>query len=433
MSRALPPRLPGRFWRLWWAGAVSNIGDGVLLAALPLLAARATDDRLSVGLVSTFVGLPWLLFALPVGTLLDRVDRRRAIVLADAARALLVAALAVAAAVGDLHIWMLWALAFGLGLGEVVADSASQALVPDLVDTDGLDRANGLRQAAEVAGNTFLGIPLGGVLFTAAVWLPLGVDAASFAVAAALVATLRSRSRRGRPDRPSRGWTAEMASGFRFLRRNDLLRHLVVVLTLLNLAFAAGESTFVLYSRDLLGLGDTGFAVLLALVGIGSIGAGVAGGWLVARIGRRFAILVASFTPALTMAAVGTLPRAWWVVPMLALQAAMITVWSVVAVTLRQRLVPAHLFGRVNAVYRWCSWGAAPVGAFLGAAVADLLGLRAPWFLGSALVLLAALLALVHLREPVIRAALDALPAAPASPVDDTPVHLDDIDPLGHQ
>lgn len=407
------------------------MGDGVLVAALPLLASRATADRLSVGLVSTFVGLPWLLFALPVGSLLDRVDRRRAMVLADSARALLVSALAVAAAIGDLHIWMLWLLAFGLGLGEVVVDSASQAMVPALVDPDGLDRANGLRQAAEMAGNTFLGIPFGGVLFAAAVWLPLGVDAASFAIAAALMASLPGRFRSRAAERPSRGWVAEVASGFRFLRRNDLLRHLMVVLTLLNLAFAAGESTFVLYSRDLLGLGDRGFAFLLAMVGIGSIGAGIAGGWLVARIGRRFAILVASFTPALTMAGVGTLPRVWWVVPMLAIQAAMITIWSIVAVTLRQRLVPGHLFGRVNAVYRWCSWGAAPLGALLGAAVADLLGLRAPWFLGSALVALAALLALVHLREGVIRTALEAVPAAPTPPSDDTPVHLDDIDPLG--
>lgn len=430
MSSAPRHRLPGRFWRLWWAGAISNLGDGVLVAALPLLAARATGDRLSVGLVSTFVGLPWLLFALPVGSLLDRVDRRRAIVMADTARAVLVAGLAVTAAAGDLRIWMLWLLAFGLGVGEVVADSASQALVPAVVDDDGLERANGLRQAAEIAGNTFLGIPLGGVLFAAAVWLPLGVDAATFAIAAVLVASLRGRFRPRTPDRPDRGWAAEMASGFRFLRRHDLLRHLVVVLSLLNLAFAAGESTFVLYAKELLGVGDRGFAVLLAAVGVGSIGAGIAGGWLVHRMGRRFAILVASFTPALTMAAVGVLPRVWWVVPMLALQAAMVTIWSIVAVTLRQRLVPDHLFGRVNAVYRWCSWGAAPLGAFLGAAVADLLGLRAPWFLGAGLVLLAALLALVHLRESVIQRALADVPAGPVSTTDDTPVHLDDLDRL---
>ncbi|MEY4174895.1 MAG: hypothetical protein RI900_2060 [Actinomycetota bacterium] len=428
MSAASAHRLPGRFWRLWWAGAVSNLGDGVLVAALPLLAARATGDRLSVGLVSTFVGLPWLLFALPVGSLLDRVDRRRAMVLADSGRAVLVAGLAVLAAIGDLRIWMLWLLAFGLGLGEVVADSASQALVPAVVDDERLDRANGLRQAAEVAGNTFLGVPLGGVLFAAAAWLPLGVDAASFALAAALVASVRGRFRPLPSDRTHRGWSADMATGFRFLRHHQLLRHLVVVLTLLNLAFAAGESTFVLYAKDELGLSDRGFAVLLAAVGVGSVGAGIAGGWLVGRMGRRFAIIVASFTPAVTMAAVGTLPSVWWVVPMLALQAAMITIWSVVAVTLRQRLVPDHLFGRVNAVYRWCSWGAAPLGAFLGAAVADRFGLRAPWFLGAAVVLLGALLALVHLRESVVERALADAADVQAPTDDHTPVHLDDFE-----
>lgn len=428
MKSAPTHRLPGRFWRLWWAGAVSNLGDGVLVAALPLLAARATGDRLSVGLVSTFVGLPWLLFALPVGSLLDRVDRRRAMVLADSGRAVLVAGIAVLAAIGDLRIWMLWLLAFGLGLGEVVADSASQALVPAVVDDERLERANGLRQAAEVAGNTFLGVPLGGVLFAAAAWLPLGLDAASFAVAAALIASVRGRFRPQPSGRTRRGWAADMASGFRFLRHHQLLRHLVVVLTLLNLAFAAGESTFVLYAQDELGLSDRGFAVLLAAVGVGSVGAGIAGGWLVGRMGRRFAIVVASFTPAVTMAAVGTLPSVWWVVPMLALQAAMITIWSVVAVTLRQRLVPDHLFGRVNAVYRWCSWGAAPLGAFIGAAVADRFGLRAPWFLGSAVVLLGALLALVHLRESAVARALDETAGEPPPGDDHTPVHLDDFE-----
>jgi MFS family permease len=128
------------------------------------------------------------------------------------------------------------------------------------------------------------------------------------------------------------------------------------------------------------------------------------------------------------MAAVGTLPSVWWVVPMLALQAAMITIWSVVAVTLRQRLVPDHLFGRVNAVYRWCSWGAAPLGAFLGAAVADRFGLRAPWFLGAAVVLLGALLALVHLRESVVERALADAADVQAPTDDHTPVHLDDFE-----
>jgi MFS family permease len=390
------PRLPGAFWRLWAAGAVSNLGDGVLLAAMPLMAAQVADSRLSVGLVSAFVGLPWLLFALPVGSLLDRVDRRRVMVLADTARALMVAALAVVAAAGDVHVWMLWVLAFGLGLGEVFFDSASQAVLPAVVPTDALDRANGLRQAAEIAGNTFLGVPLGGLLFAAAVWLPFGTDAASFAIAAATVASLSGRFTAAAPDavaHPEVGtmatWRADIAHGFRQLWRQPMLRHLVVALSLLNLAFAMSESTFVLFARDELGIGTRGFGVLLAVVGAGSIVASMVGGWVVQRVGRRFAMIAATVLPVLSMAAVGLVPVTWWVVLMVTVQAAMVTVWSVLAVTLRQQIVPAHEFGRVNAVFRWCSWGAMPLGAALGGVVASTLGLRAPWFAAAALVLLA--------------------------------------------
>ena len=408
------PRLPGAFWRLWAAGVVSNLGDGVLLAAMPLMAAKVADSRFAVGLVSAFVGLPWLLFALPVGSLLDRVDRRRVMVLADTARALMVAALAVVAAAGQVHVWMLWLLAFGLGLGEVCFDSASQAVLPAVVPTDALDRANGLRQAAEIAGNTFLGVPFGGLLFAAAVWLPFGADAASFAIAAAMVASLPGRftpaaldtSTLPEPDANSgamASWRADIAHGFRQLWDQPMLRHLVVALSLLNLAFAMSESTFVLFARDELGIGTRGFGVLLAVVGAGSIVASMVGGWLVQRVGRRFAMIAATVLPVLSMAAVGLVPVTWWVVLMVTLQAAMVTVWSVLAVTLRQQIVPPHEFGRVNAVFRWCSWGAMPLGAALGGVVASTLGLRAPWFVAAALVLLAV---------PVVVTAGDPPPAA---------------------
>ena len=396
------PRLPGSFWRLWWAGAVSNLGDGVLLAALPLGAASVSGSRFSVALVSAFVGLPWLLFALPVGAMLDRSDRRKVMVRADTVRAALVCVVAIAAATGHLSIWMLWLLAFGLGTGEVCFDSASQAVLPAVVPAEALGRANGLRQAAEIAGNTFLGVPLGGVLFAVAVWLPFGVDAASFAFAAAMVATIPRRSDATiTPSAASStppSWRTDIAHGFRSLWQRPVLRRLVVALSLLNLAFAMSESTFVLFSRDELHVTGRGFGALLAVVGVGSIAASIVGGWLVDRIGRRFAMVAATVLPVLSMTAVGLAPVTWWVVLMVTLQAAMVTVWSVIAVTLRQQLVPEHEFGRVNAVFRWCSWGAMPLGAALGGVVAAGLGLRAPWFAAAAVVLVAVPVVVLGLR-----------------------------------
>lgn len=395
-------RLPGAYWRLWVASAISNTGDGILTAALPILATRVTDDRLSIGLISTFFSIPWLLFALPVGAIIDRVDRRKVLVVADLCRGALIAGLAAIAYFSDVQMWMLWVLAFGLGVGEVFFDSTSQTILPDIVSDDQLARANGLRYSVELTGNTFIGAPLGTILFAAAVWLPFGVDAASFVVAALLAASLRGTFKPARVA-PSLGWRRDVRTGVRWLWRSVLLRNLAIALGLTNLAFAMCESTFVLFATEQLGVSDRMFGALIAIVGAGSVVAGIAGGWVVDKVGRRFAILVAAFVPVLTMVSIGAVAVTWWVVAMITLQAMMVTVWSIIAVTLRQQIVPGHLFGRVNSVFRWFSWGAMPVGALLGGIVAEVGGLRAPYFVGAAVMLVAYIIIVTHVREPAIR------------------------------
>jgi MFS family permease len=422
VSTAKSTRLPAPFWRLWTANAVSNIGDGMLVAALPLLATRVTDSRISIGLISAFLGIPWLLFALPVGALLDRSDRRRVLISADLFRAALIGGLALVAAFADVHIWMLWVLAFGLGVGEVCFDSASQAILPAIVPSDGLARANGLRDAVEVAGNTFVGAPIGSVLFAVAVWLPFGIDAASFVVAVLLVSTLRGSFRPATVGLDV-GWRRQIRTGVRWLWRHRLLRNLALALSITNFSFAACESTFVLFATEELGIGTRGFGLLVAIVGAGSIAAGLAGGWLVQRMGRRFAVLAASFSPVLTMVAIGLVPVTWWVVLMTTVQAAMITVWSIIAITLRQQMVPDHLFGRVNSVFRWFSWGALPLGALFGGVVAQVFGLRAPYFAGAALMLVAFVVVATHITERAIATAIAANARREPHPAafDDTP------------
>ena len=177
--------LPGAYWRLWTASAISNLGDGVFVIALPLLATRLTNDPISVSLIAAFFTIPWLLFALPVGVILDRVDRRQVLVVADLFRGALVGGLALVAAFSDVQMWMLWVLAFGLGVGEVFFDNCSQAILPSIVPENQLERANGYLYATEVATNTVIGMPLGSAFFAFAVWLPFGIDAASFVLAAA--------------------------------------------------------------------------------------------------------------------------------------------------------------------------------------------------------------------------------------------------------
>ncbi|MEQ1873514.1 MAG: MFS transporter [Ilumatobacteraceae bacterium] len=384
--------LPGRYWRLWAAAGISNAGDGVFVIALPLLASEITDQPSSIALVATFFTIPWLLFSVPIGALIDRADRRRVLVTADLCRGALVGGLALVAAFSDVQLWMLWVLAFGLGLGEVFFDNGSQAILPSVVDDHQLERANGLLYSSEITGSTFVGMPLGSALFGFAVWLPFGIDAATFVVAAILAASLRGSFRpaaRANATAASTSLITEMREGLNWLARHHVLRNLTLGVALMNMALAATQATFVLFAIEELDISKRWFGPLVAIIGAGSLLAGIVGGRVVSKVGRRFAMLVAGLAPVLTSLAIGLLPVAWWVILMTTVQALTITIWSIVAVTLRQQLVPDHLFGRVNSVYRWISTGVMPIGAIIGGLTADWFGLRAPYFAAAALLMMA--------------------------------------------
>ena len=388
-------KLPGSFWRLWAAAGISNAGDGIFIIALPLLAAQVTNRRTDIALVVAFYTIPALLFSLPIGALIDRTDRRRVLVTTDLCRGALVGSLALIAAFNDVQLWMLWVLAFGLGLGEVFFDNSAQAILPSVVSGDQLERANGLLQSSEIAGSTFIGMPIGSTLFAFAVWLPFGIDAASFVVAAILAASLRGSFRPApRPatsasDSETTSLISEMRAGLNWLAHHHVLRNLTLGVALINMALAATQATFVLFAFEELHIAERWFGPLVAIIGAGSLLAGIIGGRVVGKVGRRFAMLVAGLAPVLTSLAIGLFPVAWWVIVMTTVQALTITIWSIVAVTMRQQLVPDHLFGRVNSVYRWISTGVMPIGAILGGLIAQWFGLRAPYFAAAALLLLA--------------------------------------------
>lgn len=428
-------KLPSEYWRLWTAAAVSNLGDGVFVVALPLLAARVTDDPVSVGLIAAFFTIPWLLFALPAGVLIDRSDRRKVLVVADLCRAALVGALALVVAFGDVQIWMLWLLAFGLGVGEVFFDSGSQTILPAIVPEAQLERANGFFYATEVATNTFIGMPLGGALIAIAVWLPFGVDAASFVLAATLAATVRGsfRPTATAPKPAAASIVADMRAGVRWLLDHAMLRSLVVVVALMNLAFAATQATFVLFAKNELNISDGAFGPLLALVGLGALLAGLTGGKIIGAVGRRTAMVAAAMIPAVTSALTGLFPNVWVAIPLTALQAFTTTIWSILAVSLRQQLVPTHLFGRVNSIYRWISTGAMPLGALFGGVLASAYGLRAPYVAAAGLLILASAAVVLRMTSGPLAAATPDLEATTRAEVDasidDTPLSLE-RDPL---
>lgn len=418
--------LGGSYWRVWTASLVSNVGDGVLLAALPILAARSTSNATLVGLVATFATLPWFLITLPAGAIVDRLDRRRVLVVTDLFRALLLALIAIAVAGTDVPIGVLWALALGLGIGEVFFDLSSQAILPTIVSQRRFDRANGLRYAAEIGGNTFVGPPLGAALFAVAAWLPFAVDSVTFVAAAVLALTLRGRFRPTRVDAPGPArpdanpqtdrtlplervrWIDDIRDGIRFVRGAPLLPTLIAAGVLGNMSFLMYESTFVLFATDELGVSERGFGWLLAATGVGAIAGGAVADRVVSRLGRRTTMLVGAGGPVLATGSIALAPEVWVVAVMLTVQVVLGTMWSIVAISLRQQLTPNHLYGRVNSLFRFFAWGAMPIGALLGGVIAGTVGLRATYVASAMVMLVAFVLIATRLRTSVIDAALAA-------------------------
>jgi MFS family permease len=398
---------PG-YHKLWTAAASSTLGDGMFLAALPLLAATLSRDPLQVSLVSFAGWLPWLLFGLVSGALVDRWDRRQVMWTVEAVRAVLVGVLALAVLAGWASIALLAAIGFLLGTGQTLVDNAAQPFIPALVgrDRQRLERANSQLYGARTVGQHFVGPPAGGVLFSVAAWVPFLVDAVSFAVSSALVATVRGHFRpQDAGDAPRAGLRAEIAQGLRWLFAHRLLRALAVLVGLMNLASMAGQAILVLFAHEQLGLGSAGYGLLLAAHGLG----GVLGSLVATRLGRHAGtatlLLAAVLVRAVAWLVFGTVADAWIAGAMLGISGITGAVFGVVGVSLRQAIVPDPLMGRVVSAFRMLGYGAVPVGAILGGVAARTLGLRAPFLLGAAVLAAAALMALPAVNHRAVAAA----------------------------
>ncbi len=385
-STNVTARLSPAYWRLWTASTISNLGDGVFIVALPLLASRLTRSELSISFIGVAAALPWLLLSLPIGAIVDRIDHRLLMVRSDVFRAATVAALAIAVASHNVHVWMLWVAAGCLGVAEVFFDNASQAMVPSIVPVEVLEKANGRRFAAEIAANSFVGTPIGSVLFVVAMWLPFGFDAASFAIASALVLTLRAATAAPVVRSNTRHRLREdIAEGLRWLSGHRVLRGLALAASLSVLGMQMTAAIFVLFAQDLLHLSDRWYGALIAIGAVGAVGGGLVAERLTKRLGPLSIIYATVVLWTLCMFAEGFWPRLWVSAIATVAMAFGTTVWNTVTVSLRQRIVPPSLFGRVNSVYRWLVWGSISIGAALGGIVAREFGLRAPFFFGAGL------------------------------------------------
>ncbi|MEU8630758.1 MFS transporter [Amycolatopsis sp. NPDC048633] len=392
--------------RLTWlltSSAASHLGDGMGKVALPLLATTLTRDPVLIAGLSATQFLPWLLFAAVAGALVDRIDRRRAMIVANTARAVAVGALAVLVAAGGMTIWLIYLTALVIGTAETIADSAANALVPAVVGDGSLDAANSKLQACEIVGQTFLGGPIGSLTFALFAAFPFILNSAGFAIAAAVLLGLAGTYRGQAEVRQPTRLRTELADGLRWLRGNALLRRLVVIAGLLSLVSELAQAQLVLYALDDLHLSDATFGFFAFVGGIGGLlGAGVAPR-LVRATGRRVVVLGGILCCGAGFGGMGLVRSPVASAALFGLFAAAVVAVNVVLATARHTLVPGGLLGRVLGVWRTVVWGAIPLGALLGGVLTEALGTAADTFAvsGLAMVVIAAFASVALRRFPL--------------------------------
>lgn len=395
MTSVEQARLGGQYWRVWTSSVVSNVGDGVSAVALPLLAASLSADPRIVAGVAAAGKLPWLFFALLSGAIVDRLDRRKLMVGVNAFRGLLVVVFAILVSVDEVGIGVIYAFVFIIGICETLFDNAATSILPSVVRSSELERANSRLYAAEVTTNSFLGPPIGGLLFAAAVAAPFFVDAVSFFIAAGLIWTLSGSYRPAPPEHPSDhpgSITADIAAGVRWLWKHRLLRTLSLLLGAYNFVEAAVIAVLVLLATQTLGMSDRAFGFIFIGGAIGAVAGAIGSARIVTTIGTSRALLGSLLTGALTYVLIGLSTAPWMLAVCLGLSWFVGTIWNIVTITLRQRLVPDHLLGRVNSAYRFVGLGALPLGALAGGFTSASFGLRTPAIIGGCLLAIAAVL-----------------------------------------
>jgi MFS family permease len=385
-----PERL-GRSFR-WLLGSVvvSNVGDGIALAAGPLLVASETRDPLLVAAAVFLQQLPWLLFGVIAGAYVDRLDRRRIVVLMDTCRAAVVVVLTVTIATGRVSIVLILTTMFVLGTAETFSDLASQTLLVGTVDKTDLGIANARLQGGFLFTNQLAGPPIGALLFALARSWPFAATAACYLLGAVLVSRVVLRLRE--EPQPGRSVRAEVAEGMRWLWHHPPIRTLAITIVAFNVTFGAAWSVLVLYSQERLGMSAAGYGLLTTAGALGGLVGTAAYGWLEVHVGLANLMRIGLVLETLTHLALALTTTAWIALVVMFVFGAHAFVWGTTSRTVRQRAVPDALQGRVGSVYMIGVVGGLLVGTPIGGALARGWGITAPFwfgFVGSGLLVIA--------------------------------------------
>ncbi len=411
IARIAPPALGRDFRWLWAQATLTNLGDGILLAAGPLLVTTITMEPFAVAASVFLQHLPWVLFGIPAGAIIDRVDRRRLTILVNVLRGLVLLGLTATIVTGTIDVWIIFLTVFLLGTAEAFTDNASSALIATHVPKEHLGVANSRMSGTGILANQLLGPPVGALLFGVGMAVPFGVDAICVLLGAVLVSRIAtSVAPAVAPER--RHIRHEIADGARWLWHHPPVRALALTIFSFNVTFGMTYGLYVLLAKQRLGLDDLGYGLLITVAAVG----GIAGSVAYPTLERRFA-LATLMRAGLLLETATHLIFAVTTLPIVAAVTMLLfgvheTIWGTTSTTVRQRTVPSSFLGRVTSVYMLGLFGGLVIGSVIGGAVAQRWGITAPFwlaFVGSGLIL------------AVIWRTLDDIAHAPAADEDEVP------------
>ncbi|MEY2815549.1 MAG: hypothetical protein RJA78_125 [Actinomycetota bacterium] len=389
------------FNKIWSAAMFSKFADGLAGAAIPLLAASLTRDPVLIAIQANLFLLPWLLFAIPIGALVDRLNRRTAMLMVQISRVVIGASLAWLIVSGEMNLIWLATLTFIFGISEVVFDTATQSTIPTLLSDGQLEKGNSRLQIADTVMQGFVGVPLGGFIFATAAFIPFLGLSACYLVAALLVLSIARDALQPRVEiKPAdrAKLKHEIRDGLQYLWSHKVLLRLVLTTGFIGFCYAMGQATQVLFILDHLKVSEANYGWVLVPLGIGALIGAVTTSRFSAKVGRSKALAITLPASAACLLAGGLSSNVYWYMFTLLLQGLFMAYWNILLMSTYHVMIPNEIFGRIHGARRTIVWGLMPIGGLLGGLLAKI-DLTVPLIAGGVLATAFALSAYRFIRS----------------------------------
>ncbi len=373
------------FQRLWTASAASNLADGLLKTAAPLLATTLTKDPFWISTIAALSMLPWLFFAIPIGGLVDRINRRSMLAVANAFRLIAVLIIAISTGLELITLPILLGAVFIFGVGEVIYDTTLQSMMPEVLTKDQLDRGNARLQIVGTTLAEFVGAPVSGLLFAASIALPFYFGAGGILLAVVLVLAIpRAYSISDVPAKVKAptGFWEDVRFGIRYLYEDKVLLKLVLLTSSIGFFFSASSSTMVLFLTETLQTPVALFGFIFAATAVGALVGSLIVPKLSERFGRTTTMAWSIFLSSVMVVIQGFSPNYLVAAALMGLSSTVITGWNILLMSTYHQIIPGELFGRIHGTRRTLVWGLMPIGALLGGVLASI-DLRLPFIAGG--------------------------------------------------